>query len=586
MSCWGLRSALLAGVMGACVPAWAPVWAEDMAADMALESPGITVTATRTPMAISDVPATVSVITAEDIETLLIDDIKDLVRFEPGISVRTQPSRPGAAFGSTGRDGNSGFTVRGLSGNRVLIQQDLIRMPESFEFGAQSVGRGDYLDLDLVKSVEFLRGPTSALYGSDGLAGAVSFTTRDPEDLLKPGQQVGIRARLAYTGADNGWGKSVMLAAREGPLSMLIAYSRRDAGAPENRGTNESEGADRTAPNPMETNSDSVLAKLVLDAGGGHRLRFAYEHVVRETTSDVLSARGRARFVPWIVGALDTRDTSNRDRLSLDWRYEGDGLVESAFLIGYHQDARTRQAAFEQRIGFSDRSRINTFNNRVNGLNSQIALRFKTGGIGHRVLIGADYTDTFQDGVRDGTVAPIGEPFPTKAFPDTDYVQAGAFVADTIDIGNGRLLIYPALRFDHFKLDPRPSPEFPGDPVRQSGQRISPKLGAVFWATPVLGLSASYAEGFRSPTPSQVNNGFANPFQGYASLPNPDLQPETSQAFEAGVRLREAAIGGVTLNASVTAFHARYRNFIDQFQISGGFTPQDPAIFQFINFAG
>jgi hemoglobin/transferrin/lactoferrin receptor protein len=548
------------------------------------ESAALTVTATRTPTEISDVPATVTVITAQQIEDLLMDDIKDLVRFEPGISVRTQPSRPGAAFGSTGRDGNSGFTVRGLSGNRVLIQQDLVRLPDSFEFGAQSVGRGDYLDLDLVKSVEFLRGPTSALYGSDGLAGAVSFTTRDPEDLLQTGQQVSLRGRLAYTGADEGWGKSIMLAAREGRLSTLIAYSRRDAGPTQNRGTNASEGPTRTVPNPLDLSSDSVLAKLVLDAAPGHRLRLTYDHSARRTATDVLSGRGAAPFVRWLVADLDTLDTSVRDRVSLDWRYEGDGLVESGFLIGYHQSSRTRQAAFEVRTGFSDRSRINSFDNRVNGLNGQLALRLKTGDIGHRLLLGADYTDTLQTGLRDGTVAPIGEPFPTKAFPDTDYVQAGGFIADTIDVGSGRLLIYPAVRFDHYRLSPRPSSLFPGQAVGQSGQRVSPKFGAVWWATPVLGLSANYAEGFRSPTPSQVNNGFANPFLGYASLPNADLQPETSRAFEAGIRLRDADVGGVRINAALTGFSARYRNFIDQFQVSGSFTPQDPAIFQFINF--
>jgi hemoglobin/transferrin/lactoferrin receptor protein len=103
-------------------------------------------------------------------------------------------------------------------------------------------------------------------------------------------------------------------------------------------------------------------------------------------------------------------------------------------------------------------------------------------------------------------------------------------------------------------------------------------------ATPAFGLYGSYAEGFRSPTPSQVNNGFFNPASGYIARPNPDLRPETSRAFEAGVRLRDAKLGGITLNGQLTGFVARYRNFIDQVQVSGRFIPQDPAVFQFINF--
>ena len=66
----------------------------------------ITVTATRIATPVIEAPATVSVVTAAEIDDLLIDDIKDLVRFEPGVSVRSQPSRFTAALGSTGRDGN------------------------------------------------------------------------------------------------------------------------------------------------------------------------------------------------------------------------------------------------------------------------------------------------------------------------------------------------------------------------------------------------------------------------------------------------------------------------------------------------
>lgn len=94
----------------------------------------VTVTATRTPQRIVDAPATVSVITAEDIQNNLMEDIKDLVRFEPGIDVRSQPSRPGAALGTTGRDGNSGFTVRGLLGNRVLLQHLLVAEKDGKSF--------------------------------------------------------------------------------------------------------------------------------------------------------------------------------------------------------------------------------------------------------------------------------------------------------------------------------------------------------------------------------------------------------------------------------------------------------------------
>src|SRR5690606_65240 len=69
----------------------------------------VTVTATRTEKSLDDVPATVTVLSDKQIEDELVTDIKDLVRFEPGVSVRNAPARFGAALGTTGRDGNAGF---------------------------------------------------------------------------------------------------------------------------------------------------------------------------------------------------------------------------------------------------------------------------------------------------------------------------------------------------------------------------------------------------------------------------------------------------------------------------------------------
>jgi hemoglobin/transferrin/lactoferrin receptor protein len=172
----------------------------------------IVITATRTPLKIEDAPITLSLITAEQIADELATDIRDLIRFEPGVSVQRQPARFNAALSPTGRAGNDSFNIRGIGGNRVLIQVDGVRVPDGFSFGAQASGRGDYVDLGLIKSVEILRGPSSALYGSDGLAGAVSFVTSDPEDFLTDGKSVGGLLRAAYNSADEEFSETAILA--------------------------------------------------------------------------------------------------------------------------------------------------------------------------------------------------------------------------------------------------------------------------------------------------------------------------------------------------------------------------------------
>ncbi len=95
------------------------------------------------------------------------------------------------------------------------------------------MGRGGYNDLDLMQRVEILRGPASALYGSDGIAGAVSFTTKDPVDMLR-GESFTARGRVGYSSADESWTEGVSVAGSNGALSGLLAYTRRDAQETEN----------------------------------------------------------------------------------------------------------------------------------------------------------------------------------------------------------------------------------------------------------------------------------------------------------------------------------------------------------------
>ncbi|WP_296722036.1 TonB-dependent hemoglobin/transferrin/lactoferrin family receptor [Erythrobacter sp.] len=570
-------------------PAAAEVASAETGAEAQQQTGRITVTATRTPVLQEEAPATVTIITDEDIADQLATDIKDLVRFEPGVTVRRAPARFGAAFGATGRARNEGFTIRGIGGNRVLIQVDGIRAPQGFAFGPQDAGRGGFADVSLVKRVEILRGPASALYGSDGLAGAVSFVTADPVDLIGAGSFGGF-VTSQYSSEDNEFAQTATLAAQSGNVSAMIAYTRRDFEELENRATNDGTGPLRTAPNPQDGRSDAVLAKLVWD-NGPHRVRLTGEWLDTAVETEVLTGIGPAfLFGPapvWNVDALNARDTNERLRASLDWTYDGSAgdVVEYAFLSAFWQDNADRQFAFEERTPLGptpapDRERLNTFENRIYGAVGEARSSFDLGGMQHRVAIGGDISWTRQEGLRDGTFPGRGESFPTRAFPATDFTLGGVFLSDEITLLNGALTLFPALRFDFYDLNPTDDPLLTAfDPQGQSDSRLSPKFGATVKLAEDVILFGNYAQGFLAPTPSQVNNFFEFIAGGYTSIPNPDLGPETSESWEVGARYV-----GEIFSLQVTGFRGDYDNFISQQVIGGSFTPQDPAIFQFVNF--
>jgi len=570
-----------------------PAAAEDLASEAEAEAQQqtgrITVTATRTPVLQEEAPATVTIITDQEIADQLATDIKDLIRFEPGVSVRRAPARFGGAIGATGRARNEGFTVRGIGGNRVLVQVDGIRAPQGFSFGPQDAGRGGSADVSLVKQVEIVRGPASALYGSDGLAGAISFVTSDPVDIIA-GASIGGFVTSQYSSDDNEFAQTATLAGQTGNWSAMVAYTRRDFSELDNQGTTEGTGRTRTAPNPQDGRSDAVLAKLVWD-NGPHRVRLTGEYLDSAVETQVLTGLGPAfTFGPnpvWTVDALNARDTTERLRASLDWAYEGssDDAIEYAFLSAYWQDAEDRQFALEERTTLTatpapDRERLNTFENRVYGAAGEVRSGFDLGAMAHRIAIGGDVSWTRQEGLRSGTVPGRGETFPTRAFPATDFTLGGLFVADEIGLLDGSVTLFPALRFDFYDLNPIDDPLLPTFTASgQSDSRLSPKLGVTVKLAPEVILFGNYAKGFLAPTPSQVNNFFEFIAGGYTSIPNPDLRPETSESWEVGARYV-----GEVFSLQVTGFKGDYDNFISQQVVSGSFTPQDPAIYQFVNF--
>ncbi len=234
----------------------------------ALNLDQVTISATRQEQSIDSVPSTVTVHTREELDRNNVNNIKDLVHYEPGVSVG----------GAGQRAGLTGYNIRGIDGDRVLTQVDGVQIPDSFFNGPYAQSNRNYVDPEIVKRVEILRGPASVLYGSNAIGGAVSYYTLDPDDIIKPGKDVGARLKTGYSSADDSWLTSGTVAGRTGDFDGLLHLSQRNGHETESYGETGGTGLNRTEANPEDVRTTNVLAKLGWDYADDARFGLTYEH--------------------------------------------------------------------------------------------------------------------------------------------------------------------------------------------------------------------------------------------------------------------------------------------------------------------
>jgi hemoglobin/transferrin/lactoferrin receptor protein len=568
----------------------------------------ITVTATRGERAVDEVAATVTVIEAQEIERALLVDSAQLVRWIPGVYASRADPRYGAG----------GFNIRGVGGNRVRTTVDGIETLEEFEFGHFTVPAFG-ADLAAIDSVEILSGGASSLYGSDALGGVVSFQTRGPAALLGD-RSLHLGARIAWDGATDGLGAGVSWAQRAGSWRFSLSADRRDASEVRNRGDVGEVGPARTLPDPLETDSTQLVAKAVVDLSPASSLELALESYDRTTRTELLSQHESLDlaaiigFPPGVVYQVDktsstATDQQRRLRFSLEQNLQTDGPMGAILWRLFQQSGETEQRTRELRstefggtflgpVTESELERDGLLRFEQESFGGEIQFATPVGGAASPHLLtfgltaGLDRFDQLRDRQERDTESdePIpptdGLAYPTKYFPESDVAELGAYVQAELDLGGGRVALVPGVRFDLYDLDAdrndpiyqAGNPDTP-EPVDVTSSALSPRIGSVWSLGSGLSAHGQYSRGFRSPPYSAVNSGFTHFAGGITRLPNPDLEAETSDGVELGLR-GSYRNGGF----AVAAFRTDFDNFIEL--VALGFNPATGLIeFQHRNIA-
>ena len=151
----------------------------------------IIVTGSRTPIPASDVGSAVTIITNDDIERRQVRYVSDLLRSVPGFAV----SRTGVVGAQTQ------VRVRGSEANQVLVLIDGVRANDP---ATGDEFRWEYLSTANIERIEIVRGPQSALWGSDAIGGVVHIITRASADTQGLNAYLEGGSESTFNGAMNG----------------------------------------------------------------------------------------------------------------------------------------------------------------------------------------------------------------------------------------------------------------------------------------------------------------------------------------------------------------------------------------------
>ena len=404
----------------------------EAAADQKLTLDPIVIVASKSPRPQSEVAAQVTVIDAQEIESAMAEDLDGLLKYEPGIDLRTDSTRFGA----------SEINIRGIGGNRVAIEIDGVPVTDRFSIGDYSNSGRGLVEVDRIKRVEVLYGPASVMYGSDALGGVVSISTWDPDDLLvQTDRAAWLGIRGGYQSANDSWVGSALTAWGKGAHGLLAAASLREGHELENQAKN-------LPSDPQDWNSEDYMFRYTWDTPHGNRFRFSSEKTERDVVTVVNSQLGYGRRYRNTT-ALKGDDHQDSSRLSLDYEFAAGDWRQGTLRV-YNVRQSTDQLTLEERAGGLrpvDIMRQFYYRQNLSGAEFNLFRDITWGASLHRVGLGAEWKqkditemrDSLQTSLTDGssTNVILGEEMPVRDFPISRTNEYSVFMQDEISLSGG-----------------------------------------------------------------------------------------------------------------------------------------------------
>ncbi|WP_244673142.1 TonB-dependent hemoglobin/transferrin/lactoferrin family receptor [Mesorhizobium sp. 131-2-1] len=479
---------------------------------------------------------------------------------------------PGVTVQADARRVSSSINIRGLQDfGRVAVIVDGARQDfQRSDHGTQSTF---YVDPELIKSVDVIRGPVANTYGSGAIGGVVFFDTKDAEDFLKPEENWAGSLTGRYESNGKGWTTSATGAHRLNEnWDVLGNIVYRDYGDYKNG------GGDTVAGTGFDVLSG--LLKTTIRPSENSELKLGWvgsSDGWTETSSGVPANDVDLNSNTFTARYNITDDAKSWLDLHINASYNKTNLDLTTLVA---------QNRFDPQTGLPvvlPAGSTSTFDVGTTGIDIWNTSRFETAGIAHELTYGGDWVG---DDIETGGTAG-GDSFYT---PSGKRNVSGAYIQDKLTWE--WLEVITGLRYDSYSLKDSSN--------ETSGDRLSPRVTvgvSPFESASLAGLQlyGTYAEGYRSPSLTETlisgNHpaGVTFPF-----LPNPDLRPETGKTVEFGVNYKQNDIlePGDALRLKAAYFNNNVDDYIDGVVLSAfdptsgcPFGPGIPICFQYQNFA-
>ncbi len=277
--------------------------AADLTRDEALKLSDTVVSANREPQRRNQTPAATTVFNRDDIERLQVRSVAEVLERVPGVSV----ARTGGAGSLTS------LFVRGTASTQTLVLVDGQRIAAASS-GTNSL---EFLSADQIERIEVVRGPRSALYGSDAIGGVVQIFTRQ-------GTGQGLTPQARFGAGSNGtFERSLNLSGGNGQTRFNLGAA-----------LDETQGIDATRDSFGANGDDDAYRNRSLSLVLAHRLNDAVE-----VGMSALDQRGENEFDDLFSTSRPTTDFQ-LSTLSGFVDAELNSVWRSRLEVGHSEDKR------------------------------------------------------------------------------------------------------------------------------------------------------------------------------------------------------------------------------------------------------